>query len=153
MRAAGEAITGGHFFVALCRVALRALAAPESCGRPLCQEVLNPEAMALLGDQPGDGGGGVGHLKGTAEGAGESSQLGRQQGPDPLLQGSDGGWIDGGLAGRAGGPDRGTVRRRLGPGDGSRGRGVPGAVSPLALIPGRSVEGSRDGVDLGRGAP
>ena len=47
----------------------------------------------------------------------------------------------------------GLARRRLGPGDGSRGRGVPGAVSPLALIPGRSVEGSRDGVDLGRGAP
>ena len=98
------------------QVALRALAAPESCGRPLCQEVLNPEAMALLGEQPSDGGGGVGHLEGIAKGGGEGRQLRRQQDPDPLLQGSDGGWIDGGLAGRAGGPDRGTVRRRLGPG-------------------------------------
>ena len=33
------------------------------------QEVLNPEAMAVLGDQPSNGGGGVGHLEGTTEGA------------------------------------------------------------------------------------
>jgi hypothetical protein len=66
------------------------------------QEVLNPEAMALLGDQPSNGGGGVGQLEGTAKGAGEGSQLGRQQGPDALLQGSDGGWIEGGLVGGAG---------------------------------------------------
>ena len=116
-------------------------------------EVLNPEAMAVLGDQPSDGGNGVGHLEGTAEGAREGRQLRRQQGPDALLQGCDGGWIEGGLVGGAGGPDRGPVRRRLGPGDGGRGRGVPGAVSPLPLIPGRPVEGSRDRIDLRRGAP
>jgi hypothetical protein len=59
------------------------------------QEVLNPEAMALLGDKPSDGGDGVGHLENSAEGAGEGSQLGRQQGPDALLQVGDGGWIEG----------------------------------------------------------
>jgi hypothetical protein len=42
------------------------------------QEVLNPKAMAVLGDQSSNGGGGVGHLEGIAEGAGEGSQLGRQ---------------------------------------------------------------------------
>ena len=35
--------------------------------------------MAVLGDQPGDGGGGVGHLEGTAEGAREGSKLGWQR--------------------------------------------------------------------------
>ena len=59
------------------------------------QEVLNPEAMALLGDQPSDRGGGVGHLEGRAKSPGEGRQLGRQQGPDPLLQVGDGGWIEG----------------------------------------------------------
>ncbi len=57
------------------------------------QEILNPEAMAVFGDQPGDGGGGVGHLEGTAEGSGEGSQLRRQQGPDALLQGGRW-WLD-----------------------------------------------------------
>lgn len=117
------------------------------------QEVLNPEAMALLGDQPGDGGGGVGHLEGRAKGAGEGRQLRRQQGPDALLKVGDGGWIEGGLVGGAGGPDRGTVRRRLWPGDGSRGRGVPRATTALHLITWRSVEGSRDRIGLGRAAP
>jgi hypothetical protein len=69
------------------------------------KKVLNPEAMAFLGDQPSDGGGGVGHLEGTTEGTREGRQLGRQQGPDALLQGGDGGWIEGGLVGGAGGPD------------------------------------------------
>jgi hypothetical protein len=59
------------------------------------EEVLNPEAIAVLGDQPGDRGGGVGHLECTAEGAGEGRQLGRQQGPNALLQGRNGGWIEG----------------------------------------------------------
>ena len=108
--------------------------------------------MALLGDQPSDGGGGVGHLEGTAKGAREGRQLARQQGPDPLLQGGNGGWIEGGTArcissssgGRIGG-------RRLGPGDGSRGRGVPGAIASLPVVPGRSVEGGCDRIGLGRG--
>ena len=118
----------------------------------MLQEVLNPEAMAVLGDQPSNGGGGVGHLEGTAEGSREGRQLGRLQSPDALLQGGDGGWIEGGLAGGAGGPDRGAVRRQLGPGDGSRGRGVPGSIASLPLITGRSVEGGSDRIGLGRGA-
>lgn len=104
--------------------------------------------MAVLRDQPSDGGGGVGHLEGTAKGAGEGSQLGRQQGPDALLQGGDGVWIEGCLVGGAGGPGRGNVWHRLGPGDGGRGRGGPGAIPALPLIPGRSVEGGSDRIGL-----
>ena len=108
----------------------------------------------MLGDQPSDGGGGFGHLEGTAEGSGEGRQLGRQQSPDPLLQGGDGGWIEGGLVRcTSSSSGRRIGGRRLWPGDGSRGRGVPGAVSPLPLIPGRSVEGGSDRIGLGRAAP
>jgi hypothetical protein len=39
----------------------------------------------------------------------------------------------------------------LGPGDGSRARGVPGAIASLPLIPWRSVEGGSDRIGLGRG--
>ena len=58
-------------------------------------EVLNPEPMALLTDQPSDGRRGVGHLEGTSEGAREGRKLGWQQGPDALLQVGDSGWIEG----------------------------------------------------------
>jgi hypothetical protein len=59
------------------------------------QEVLDPEAMALLSDQPSERGGRFGHLEGSAEGAREGRQLGRLQSPDALLQGRNGGWIEG----------------------------------------------------------
>jgi len=44
----------------------------------LGQILLDPEAVALLGDQPGDRGDGFRHLEGGTEGAGEGRQLGRQ---------------------------------------------------------------------------
>ena len=126
----------------------------ELCALEPAQEVLNPEAMVVLGDQPGDGGGGVGHLEGSAVGAGEGRQLWRQQCPDAFLQGGDGGWIESRIArGAAQRPGRRIAGRRLGPGDGGRSRGVPGAIASLPLIPGRPVEGSRDRIGLGRAAP
>jgi hypothetical protein len=56
-------------------------------------------AMALPGDQPGDRGGGFRHLESGAEGAGEGRQLWRQQAPNVLLEGADGGLIQWGIRG------------------------------------------------------
>ncbi len=57
------------------------LALPQALGHV----ALDPEEMALLGDQPSDGGGGFRHLESGAEGAGEGRQLGGQQAPDVHL--------------------------------------------------------------------
>jgi hypothetical protein len=52
----------------------------------MVEVTLNPELVALLGDQPGDRGDLGGHLEGAAESLGEGRQLRGQQAADPLWE-------------------------------------------------------------------
>jgi hypothetical protein len=55
-------------------------------GLRLVEVALDPELVALLGDQLRNGGDLSGHLEGAAEGLGEGRQLRRQQAADALSE-------------------------------------------------------------------
>ena len=75
---------------------------PLSLALGLREVAVNPELVALLGDQLGDGGDLSRHLEGAAEGLREGRQLRRLQAADALMQGADGGRIQRGIRGRLG---------------------------------------------------
>lgn len=80
LRREGKAGLGAAPLVVISRVAGLRRCGPGAglVAEALGQILLDPEAMALLGDQPGDRGDGFRHLEGGTEGAGEGRQLGRQ---------------------------------------------------------------------------